>query len=146
MKDSLLRTHTIPMVELEEEIQLCCDKNVASGDVAGFGELVPTFRRWGEKNSEIYIFETFYFGAEWVSQTQGVLEEHANSVFILLAFKRDWELRCWWWHKVDKYLFIRSCLIEKVLWVHCVLFLVILNIWQSNRALWNTSRFCWLQM
>lgn len=25
-------------------------------------------------------------------------------------------------------------------------YLIILNIWQSNRALWNMSRFCSLQM
>lgn len=37
----------MPMVELEEERQLlkCCDKNVASGVIADFGELVPTSRR-----------------------------------------------------------------------------------------------------
>jgi len=45
------------------------------------------------------------------SQSQEVLE-HASWIFILLASERDVELRCWWWHRVDRYLFI-SCLIKK---------------------------------
>lgn len=48
----------------EEERQLLskrCDKSVASGDIADFGELVPTFRRWG---TVIYTFLKLDFGAK----------------------------------------------------------------------------------
>lgn len=51
----------------KEERQLlskCCNKSVASRGIADFREPVPTFRRWGKENSEIYISETFDFDAK----------------------------------------------------------------------------------
>lgn len=51
----------------KEERQLLskrCNKSVASCGIADFGEPVPTFRRQGKRNSDIYIPETFDFDAK----------------------------------------------------------------------------------